>query len=70
MCTSRGREPQTKRMCAGPSEILTDGIRVELSIPGWISGELQVTRAVQTDIGTRERVCACVCTRVRARLHV
>lgn len=42
---------------AGLSEILVDGIRVELSLLGWLTGESQVTQ-----------VCAHVCT--RAGWHV
>lgn len=38
-------------MCARPSEILADRIRVELSLLGWLTGESQVTE-----------VCALVCT--------
>lgn len=31
-------------MCAGLSEILAGGIRVELSLLGWLTGESQVTQ--------------------------
>lgn len=44
-------------MCARPSEILADRVRGELSLPGWLTGESQVTQ-----------VCARVCTRAGWRV--